>query len=155
MRIFSVEEMQRLAVDLARVLVPGDCVTLQGDLGAGKTVFAQALIHELSDEQVGVTSPTFTLAQSYDVTLLTGERSVVWHYDLYRLDDESEAAELGLEDALQRGVTLIEWPELVIDWLPEARIQVVIEFGEGEFSREVTFRSVGAVQQRLETAGLC
>ncbi len=155
MRIFSIEAMQELAISLARILSPHDCITLQGDLGAGKTTFSQRLIQELSEAEVGVTSPTFTLVQTYDVTLLSGERDVIWHYDLYRLEEESDVEELGLEDALASGITLIEWPELVLDWLPEETIRMVIEFGEGEFSREVTFRSIGATLERLEKAGLC
>lgn len=94
-----------LAMRLAPLLGPGDVVALKGDLGAGKTAFARALIQTLMGAEVEVASPTFTLLQSYPVPF--GE---VWHYDLYRIENETALAELGLEEATAH-LTLIEWPE--------------------------------------------
>lgn len=155
MLLFSVEETRKLAEKVADVLRPGDCITLSGDLGAGKTTFTQGLIEHLSDELVGVTSPTFTLLQTYDVTLLNGISTTIWHYDLYRLEDAADIEELGLDDALDRGITIIEWPEIVQYQLPESRISVTIDFGEGETNREVIFSSSGDTLSRLQKAGLC
>lgn len=155
MRVFSVEETQALAEKLANLLTVGDCITLQGDLGAGKTTFVQSLIRTLSDHQVGVTSPTFNLLQTYDVTLENGEATSIWHYDLYRIENEEELLELALEDALEDGVTVIEWPELILHALPDSRISIVIDFGECIDGRDISFTSHGEAAQRLEDAGLC
>ncbi|GGB34403.1 hypothetical protein GCM10011505_14810 [Tistrella bauzanensis] len=91
---------------LAPVLRDGGMVLLDGDLGAGKTAFARALIRSLAGADIDVPSPTFTLVQSY---ALDGVE--VTHADLYRIDDPDEIDELGLEDAAAGGLVLVEWPE--------------------------------------------
>lgn len=106
----SLADTQRAAETIALRLRCGDVVTVSGDLGAGKTTFAQFLIQSLSPVPVEVTSPTFTLLQTYPIQLSDGINSEFFHYDLYRIEHESALIELGLEDALL-GVTLIEWPE--------------------------------------------
>jgi tRNA threonylcarbamoyl adenosine modification protein YjeE len=106
----SVEHTKKIAQNLALRLVRGDVVTLAGDLGAGKTTFAQFLIQALSTAPVEVTSPTFTLLQTYPVALHSGDACELYHYDLYRIEHPSQLTELGMEDALQ-GITIMEWPE--------------------------------------------
>jgi tRNA threonylcarbamoyl adenosine modification protein YjeE len=97
----------RLAEDIAMVLKPGDCLTLQGDLGTGKTTFVRAAVRALMDQgTLEVQSPTYTLSQTYEM-----DRFAITHLDLYRLEHPDELRELGLEDTLDNGVTLIEWPE--------------------------------------------
>ena len=107
---------QALAASLAPQLRTGDVIALTGDLGVGKTEFARALLHAL-----GVTgdvpSPTFTLVQSYEANGL-----LISHFDLYRLKTADELDELGWEDALADGVTLIEWPERAAGRLPADRL---------------------------------
>ena len=113
---------QRLAVDIAAVLKPGDLVTLSGDLGAGKTAFARALIRHLAeDPALEVPSPTFTLVQTYQLPDAT-----VWHFDCYRLRDPEEAWELGIEDAFRDGISLIEWPERLGPLLPKRRLEIAL-----------------------------
>jgi len=105
-----------LAKKIAPVLDTGDLIALEGDLGTGKTEFARALIHVLGFEGE-VPSPTFTLLQTYDV----GGRFLS-HFDLYRLKAEKELEELGWEDALASGITLVEWPERAGGRLPKERL---------------------------------
>ena len=110
--------LRHLAQVTATFARPGDLIALEGDLGAGKTTFARAFIRGLAgDEELEIPSPTFTLVQSYETPRLD-----VAHFDLYRLADESELSELGLDDALTRGIALVEWPERGGELLPAARL---------------------------------
>jgi tRNA threonylcarbamoyl adenosine modification protein YjeE len=108
--ISSLDNLRNLAETLAKTLKCGDVVTLSGDLGAGKTTFAQFLIQALSPAPVEVTSPTFTLLQTYPVQLANGVHTELYHFDLYRIEHAMDLEELGLREALDY-VTLIEWPE--------------------------------------------
>jgi tRNA threonylcarbamoyladenosine biosynthesis protein TsaE len=108
---------------LALAARPGDVIALYGDLGAGKTTLARALIRRLIGPDTEAPSPTFTLVQTYPAPDLT-----IWHFDLYRLNDPGEARELGLEEAVD-GLALIEWPERLGRDLPVARLEVRLSFG--------------------------
>lgn len=107
--VVSEEESQTLELGkkLGRLLQQPTLVLLQGDLGAGKTVFARGVARGLGvDPQIPITSPTFTLMNHYQARL------DLYHFDLYRLSDPDELIELGFDDyAYGSGVTLIEWPE--------------------------------------------
>ncbi len=97
---------KRLGEDLALAMKPGDCLALSGDLGAGKSTLARALLRALADDDdLEVPSPTFTLVQSYQLRIPAA------HFDLYRLSDASELDELGFDEALGDGIALVEWPE--------------------------------------------
>jgi len=111
--IATLDDTRKLAENIAFRLRCGDVVTLGGDLGAGKTTFAQFLIQALSHEAVEVTSPTFTLLQTYPVHLGDGASCELYHYDLYRIEHPSALIELGLEEAVSQ-VALIEWPERLV-----------------------------------------
>ncbi len=111
---------------LAELLRPGDIVLLRGNLGAGKTSFARGLIQALL-KGAEVPSPTFTLVQTYKAPAFE-----IWHFDLYRLQNESEIWELGIEEALERGVCLIEWPQSIAGLLSGAELEIVLRFsGKG------------------------
>lgn len=109
---------------LAKVLRRGDVVALVGGLGAGKTTLARAILAGLSPELSDVPSPTFTLVQTYPVELGDGPAEL-WHFDLYRLDRPDQVYELGIEEALAEGVSLIEWPELAAGLLPKERVLTI------------------------------
>lgn len=121
----------RLGEDLAMALRPGDVLALHGDLGAGKSTLARALIRALADDGgLEVPSPTFTLVQSYDT------RVPVHHFDLYRLSSADELEELGFPDVLKDGAALIEWPERADDRLPETTITIeLVHQDEGRLAR--------------------
>jgi tRNA threonylcarbamoyladenosine biosynthesis protein TsaE len=119
------------ARSFARTLRAGDAVALSGGLGAGKTTFVRAMVAELHGNDDAVSSPTFVFRQHYE-----GEPPIE-HVDLYRLDDPSEAADLGLDDAFNpQWITLVEWPERMPDLLPPGTIRVWID-GAGEVERAI------------------
>jgi N-acetylmuramate 1-kinase len=112
----------RLAVDIANALEPGDLVTLSGDIGAGKTTFARALIRYLAkDPAIEVPSPTFTLMQVYELPQFP-----LVHADLFRLSGSAELAELGFDDLPEGAVVLVEWPDRAAGFLPADRIDVAL-----------------------------
>lgn len=131
---------QALAAALARLCSSGDCVLLEGDLGAGKTSFARGFIGELAGEEQEVLSPSFMLVLTYPVK----HNATLWHFDLYRLKAAEELREIGLEEALSDGITLIEWPDRAEGWLPETALKVRIGFGEHEHGRVFSLSSSDA-----------
>lgn len=127
----------RFAARVAALLKPGDLVCLSGSLGTGKTVFARSVITALAakfetpiDE---VPSPTFTLVQLYDFPDF-----MLYHFDLYRIERAEEVFELGIEDALAEGVSMIEWPEKMAALLPTERLDIDLQQGAAENARIAT-----------------
>ena len=121
-----------LGHELSLFVRNGMVICLQGDLGAGKTTLARAIIHGLakSGESFEVPSPTFSLVQPYDHLRLP-----VHHYDLYRIDDLDEIYELGLFDDLENRLTIIEWPERLGNDLPKQRLDIRLEIsGDQRFA---------------------
>lgn len=111
-----------LGMLLADRLRPGDAILLDGALGVGKTCFARALIRHLSgDAGTEVPSPSFNLVLTYDIP-----QGTLWHFDLYRVSDPRELDELGLDDALRDGVTLIEWPDRLGSQPPAGALTVAL-----------------------------
>jgi tRNA threonylcarbamoyl adenosine modification protein YjeE len=139
---------RRLVVDVAAAVEPGDLITLSGDLGAGKTTFARALIRHLaSDKTVEVPSPTFTLTQAYDLP-----RFRLVHADLYRLSGPAELAELGFEDEADNTVTLLEWPDRAAGFLPADRLDVALTLSpaQGETFRNARVTGYGRSAAKAE-----
>lgn len=122
------QETAKIATDLASELKSGDVVLLHGTLGMGKTVFARALIRALTrNEQQDVPSPTFTLVQTYEAP-----DCPVYHYDLYRIENADEIPELGWEDALDGGITIVEWPERLGPYKPAQTLDISISSVEND-----------------------
>ncbi|NTU76654.1 MAG: tRNA (adenosine(37)-N6)-threonylcarbamoyltransferase complex ATPase subunit type 1 TsaE [Alphaproteobacteria bacterium] len=132
-----------LAARLAPLLRPRDVVALQGDLGAGKTTFARALLRELGIGE-DVPSPTFTLVQTYD-----NARFPIAHFDLYRLKAAEEIEELGWDEACADGLVLVEWPEGAASYMPRDRLELRFDQNENG-QRQVTLEACGAWKSRLE-----
>jgi hypothetical protein len=129
----TARETEALGARIARGLTRGSAVALEGDLGAGKTTLARAILHALGVTE-NVPSPTFTLVQSYETDALP-----VRHFDLYRVETESELDELGLDEALEEGAALIEWPERAPHRLPADALHVSLSV-TGEGSRRAALR---------------
>ncbi|MDI6710098.1 MAG: tRNA (adenosine(37)-N6)-threonylcarbamoyltransferase complex ATPase subunit type 1 TsaE [Bacillota bacterium] len=141
-RTGSPEETLALGAALGQLLRPGDLLCLSGDLGAGKTAFAQGVARGLGVEGP-VTSPTFIIVNEYE------GRLPFYHFDVYRLDDPEEITLLGFDDYLEgNGVTLIEWAERIERALPEERLGIKIE-RDGETGRVFTFDARGSRYTRL------
>jgi tRNA threonylcarbamoyladenosine biosynthesis protein TsaE len=136
-----------LAAAIAQVSGRGDLIALKGDLGAGKTTFARAFIRALGggDE---VPSPTFTLVQLYHA-----EAGEIWHFDLYRLRSPEEVWELGIEEALADGISLIEWPERIVDLLPDRRLEITFHFVERADARRAVLAAGRGWETRLRRIG--
>ncbi|WP_425471031.1 tRNA (adenosine(37)-N6)-threonylcarbamoyltransferase complex ATPase subunit type 1 TsaE [Ureibacillus thermophilus] len=138
--VHSLEETNQLAIRLAQLLEPGDNITFEGDLGAGKTTFIQALAKGLGISKT-VNSPTFTIMKQYEGRLPLN------HLDVYRLENCDE--DLGWEEIFYGdAVTVIEWAHLIEDSLPDERLEIEIH-RIGENDRKFIFRPIGKRYERL------
>ena len=119
---FSRDDTYAFAKKLGERVLPGVVILLSGDLGTGKTVFAQGFADGLGVDDI-VNSPTFTIMNIYD-----SGRMPLYHFDVYRIADSSEMEELGYEEYFYGdGVTLVEWPEMIEDITPEDAVGIRIE----------------------------
>lgn len=135
----SPEETAALAAAMADILGPGDVLLLEGPIGAGKTHFARALIQTLlarHDALEDVPSPTFTLVQTYEA----GETEI-WHADLYRLSHPDDVLELGLIDAFETALCLVEWPDRLGDLRPAGALVLSFANHDDPETRTVTLSS--------------
>lgn len=127
---------------------PGDVFALHGPLGAGKTTFARGFIAALTHPDEDVVSPTFTLVQVYDANDLHGG-TPIWHFDLYRLSRMEDVLELGWEDALSGGLSIVEWPERLGALLPAARLGVFLSVVPGTTNRRAVLRGGDSWKDRI------
>lgn len=131
--LHSPRETAQSAAQLGSLLTPGDVILLTGDVGAGKTHFARALIQSLLVEAEDVPSPTFTLVQTYDTS-----KGDIWHADLYRLTSSAEIEELGLSEAFETAICLVEWPDRLGDLRPHGALDLTLTQGNAEDARMLT-----------------
>ena len=128
----SPEETGELAQAFGAILQPGDQILLEGPVGAGKTHFARCLIQSMLGWAEAVPSPTFTLVQTYDT-----EKAEIWHADLYRLTSPDEVIELGLDEAFETAICLIEWPDRLGSLVPSDALRLQFVTVDDE-TREIT-----------------
>lgn len=114
----DIDATKSWAVEFAKTLHTPTTVALHGDLGMGKSEIARAIIQTLRGPDTVVPSPTFTIVQNYDG---------ISHFDLYRVNDKSELTEIGLPYSIENDITLIEWPDIASDLLPENTIHIYLE----------------------------
>jgi len=138
---------KRLGLFLAKQLMVGDVLALQGALGAGKSELARAIIQQVCPDETDIPSPTFTLVQAYE----SDDNGSLLHFDLYRLAEPGDVFELGIEDAFVEAVCLIEWPERLAGYLPDHALTIKIDYDPGtNGDREVTLSGDAAWQKRLK-----
>jgi len=136
-------ETAKIAQEFAKILTKNtkkpQIICLSGTLGAGKSVFARALIKNLmNDPHLTVPSPTFTLVQTYE-----SPYGPLYHYDLYRLEDPEEIYELGWEDSLIEGISIIEWPCRLAGMKPPSTLDIHIEPADNKQERTITITQKG------------
>ena len=141
LELADAEATAALGGAVGRALRAGDAVCLWGPLGAGKTTLARGLIRSLTRPDEEIPSPTFTLVQLYETPVFP-----VAHFDLYRLGRAAEVDELGLDEALDEGAVVIEWPERLEGRLPPDRLDILLRI-EGE-ARRVRLEPHGAWEGR-------
>ena len=134
----SPEATAALAARLGSMLAPGDVLLLSGGIGAGKTHFARALIQSMQDDPEEVPSPTFTLVQVYDTP-----KGELWHSDLYRLSHPDEVVELGLIDAFETAICVVEWPDRLNDLAPGNALSLDFAMTDRAGERILTFSVPG------------
>lgn len=140
--IASEAAMEALGRCISEILQSGDLLALSGELGAGKSTLARATIEtalaSCGIDAGDIPSPTFTLVQPYSWPSGLDPEREIWHLDLWRLEDPDEIWELGLEEALSRHASLVEWPEKMGNYLPRGALTIRIE-NDGDNRRQVKF----------------
>ena len=137
---------KRLGLFLAERLMVGDVLALKGELGAGKSELARAIIQQICPKETDIPSPTFTLVQTYE----SDSKVPLWHFDLYRLAEPDDVFELGIEEAFIEAICLIEWPERLAGYLPDWTLTIEIDYeASANGGRRVTLRGNPAWQNRL------
>ena len=137
-------EMVAFGASLGKAIRPYTTITLEGDLGAGKTTLSRGLLHYLGHKGP-VKSPTFTLVEPYNL-----ECGNVYHFDLYRFKSPEEWLAAGFNDHINtRDITIIEWPEKIINNLPSDSVIVKILFTENEDQRKIMLYSTGSKSKKF------
>ena len=144
MKISSLNDLEKIANNVQKIVLPGDSIFLYGEIGVGKTTFARLLInnYELKNNIVKseVLSPTFNIVFEYDI-----KNFVIKHYDLYRLKNVKDINNLGIFEHIEQSITLIEWPEL-IQKKPSNRIDLFFEYIDNMNKRSLSIKTTGKLK---------
>ena len=144
MKISSIRELGKIADKIKKILLPGDVVFLHGEIGVGKTTFARLLINGFENEKKlkksEILSPTFNIVFEYQIKEFT-----IKHFDLYRLKNSNDIKNVGLFENLEQSITLIEWPELIIN-KPENRLDLFFEYTEDYNKRSLIIKTNGRLK---------
>lgn len=132
----SPDDTAHLAQRLGADLLAGDCILLSGGIGAGKSHFSRALIQSRLSEPEDVPSPTFTLVQTYELP-----DCQLWHADLYRLTDPDQIIELGLLDAFESAICLVEWPDRLGELAPANALTISFSDDNHDDTRSIELSS--------------
>ena len=127
----SVKETEDFAFKIASMIKPPRVICLIGNLGAGKTAFTRGFARFFGIDD-GVASPTFTILMRYSGSC------EINHYDLYRAQSYDELCDIGFEDQIEDGISLIEWPDDFLDYLPEDKVIIRINYTDNEDEREIS-----------------
>ncbi|WP_156874338.1 tRNA (adenosine(37)-N6)-threonylcarbamoyltransferase complex ATPase subunit type 1 TsaE [Planococcus halocryophilus] len=139
-KLNSPEETESFAIDLAERLEPGDLLTLEGDLGAGKTTFTKGLAKGLGIQRM-VNSPTFTILKQYSGRLELN------HFDVYRLENSDE--DIGFDEFFNsEAVSVVEWARFIEEYLPKERLEITIN-RQSEQGRKMTLNPIGRRYENL------
>ena len=131
----NLKDTKRFGKKLAQIARQDDIFLLIGNLGSGKTTIARAFIKYLTKNDK-IISPTFPMLITYEY-----DSNIIWHYDMYRLENPADVWNLNLEDALNSGIILIEWPEIIEQLIPSKKIEIIIsELKENKRSVEIKGR---------------
>ena len=117
----NLKDTQKFGKKLAQISKPDDIFCLKGNLGSGKTTIARAFIKHFNKNNK-IISPTYPMLITYEY-----KNNIIWHYDMYRLNNPSDVWNLSLEEALNNGIILIEWPEIIEYLLPKKKIDIIIK----------------------------
>ena len=144
MKISSLSDLKKIANNIQKIVLPGDCIFLYGEIGVGKTTFARMLInnYELENKikKSEVLSPTFNIVFEYDIKDFT-----IKHYDLYRLKNVKDLQNIGLFENTEQCITLIEWPELIKE-KPLNRIDLFFEYTDDMHKRFLSIKTTGRLK---------
>ena len=145
MKISSISELGKITDTIKKILSPGDVVFLYGEIGVGKTTFARLLINCFENEKKlkksEVLSPTFNIVFEYEI-----KEFMIKHFDLYRLKNSNDIRNVGLSENLEQSITLIEWPELIIN-KPENRLDLFFEYAEDYNERTLIIKTNGRLKK--------
>ena len=145
MKISSIRELGKIADKIKKILLPGDVVFLYGEIGVGKTTFARLLINSFENEKKlkksEILSPTFNIVFEYEIKEFT-----IKHFDLYRLKNSNDIKNVGLFENLEQSITLIEWPELIIN-KPENRFDLFFKYAEDYNERSLIIKTNGRLKK--------
>ena len=145
MKISSIRELGKIADKIKKILLPGDVVFLHGEIGVWKTTFARLLINGFENEKKlkksDILSPTFNIVFEYEIKEFT-----IKHFDLYRLKNSNDIKNVGLFENLEQSITLIEWPELIIN-KPENRFDLFFKYAEDYNERSLIIKTNGRLKK--------